>query len=113
MGAFTVFLVLYTPQILDGTFLDSWEFLIGRVFKAGSSPTKLIKIAIVGVIGLIVLIAGIVILKKKVHITYRPKPLTAKQSILIMAGMALLVFIALAVINGGISNLFSNLLHTS
>ncbi|MCQ2085487.1 MAG: hypothetical protein MJZ21_05000, partial [archaeon] len=113
IAALSIFIILYLPQILNGTFLDSWEFLIGRVFKAGSSPEKLIKIAIVGVIGIVVLVAGFVFLRRKVHITYRPKPLTAKKSIAIMLSMVVVVFALLALVNGGITNLFSNLFHTS
>jgi hypothetical protein len=57
-GFAIVFFMLYYPQLMDGTFMDTWQFLIGRVGNVESLTDKSTKYAWVLIPALVLLVLG-------------------------------------------------------
>jgi len=111
-GSLMVFFMLYYPQLLDGTFPETWGFIIGRVGSAGSVLGKLTKLGWLLLPALALLVVLIILMRKHPLPVAKFNP-TAKQSITIMVAIVFLAFAGLIVISGGISAMFSNLFHVS
>lgn len=110
LGGVTIFLALYSPQIANGTFEESWSYLFNRLDKAIELAGKYWWAAIVALTAIVALIYYIrkhpISLKRKIK-------LTAKQSILLMIGIVAAVFVGLVIVTGGIDGMFDDLFHTS
>lgn len=112
LGVLSAFALLYYPQLLDGTFSDTWAFLFGRVDSAGGIVGKFAGHIPELAVGAIVLVAIIIYIyrrgvgKVEIH-------LSSMQAVAVMALMVLAVFAGLVFVNGGVENMFSDLFHTS
>ena len=111
-GFLIVFFMLYYPQLLDGTFMDTWQFLIGRVGNVESLTGKFTKYAWVLIPALVILILLILFLRKH-PLPVKKIELTAKNSIILMCLVVVAVFAGLVVISGGITEMFSDIFHVS
>ena len=109
-GGIIVFLALYYPQFVYGTFDESWSYLFGRVSKAIELLGNYWWAAIIALIGLVGLI---IMIRKRIPAGSLSIKLTAKRSVAIMLGIVLMVFIGLVMITGGIDGMFDNLFYTS
>ena len=110
LGGVCIFLALYSPQIANGTFEESWSYLFSRLDKAIELAGKYWWAAIIALVAVIALIYYI----RKHPISFKKKiKLTAKQSILIMLGIVAAAFLGLVTVTGGINGMFDDLFHTS
>jgi len=109
-GGLTIFLVLYYPQMANGTFDESWAYLFGRVSKVIDLIGRHWLAAIAGVAATIILVY---LFKKYVPVKMIKIQLTAKKSIGIMIGIVIVAFLGLMMATGGIEGMFDNLFSTS
>jgi len=111
-GFAIVFFMLYYPQLMDGTFMDTWEFLIGRVDNVESLVGKFSKYAWLMIPAVFAVIALFIFFRKH-PVPIKKINLNAKNSVLIMCLIVLAVFAGLIVISGGITAMFSDIFHVS
>ena len=112
LGFLVVFFMLYTPQLMDGTFMDTWQVVFGRVDHAGNLVGRFGKLIWLLIPALAVLVALVLYLRKH-PLPKKNIKLNAKTSVAIMGLIVLAAFGGLVVISGGITNMFSDLFHVS
>ena len=112
VGFLVVFLMLYYPQLMDGTFMDTWQFLIGRVDNVDSLVSKFSKYLWLLIPAAILLVVLIIFLRKH-PLPVKKIQLNARNSIIIMCLIVAAVFVGLIVISGGITEMFSDIFHVS
>lgn len=114
IGCAISFGILYYPQILDGTFADTWSFLIGRIDSAGG-VMGMVKSHIMLLIpaGIAFLLIYTFIVNRFIDKGFPLPKLSALQAVSVMAGLVVVVLAGLIYVNGGADEMFANLFHSS